>query len=424
MSLLRLSRLPSVLLVCICCGCGDSSETAVNERTPAGNESRDDADKNTDGGDGKGAEEAARNVLSAVGENRPEVVWNALPESWRKDVNGLLHRFAGKMDPEVWNRGRGLLQKAVDVARRKRRFITKHPLLDRDDEADQKIVETRVNETLELLDGLLSDEAADLDSLKTADAGEILESAGGRLLEQLDRYREDEPGAGSFKNVLSKMAVSTVSKSEDSAVLKFKAPGQPASTQEYVRVENKWVPKYAADNWTAWMKQAGETIDGFGTEGAEKKETLEFFDRAEAALDRLDKAETLEDFGLVFESEIVQPVARWQQARMLKQRGGTSVPTPDTVPTGSVKVVIAADLDQPTDELLQDLLREASDDADLGVAISSRTGGNTVFEVSPVGDVRAFADRLRFAKVLEVDEKTGVIKLEVSADPPGGDGGG
>src|SRR5947207_3149785 len=48
------------------------------------------------------ADAALRTILDGLHENRPDVVWGALPASYQHDVNDLVHLFAARMHPEAW----------------------------------------------------------------------------------------------------------------------------------------------------------------------------------------------------------------------------------------------------------------------------------------------------------------------------------
>ena len=48
------------------------------------------------------ADQALRAILDGLHENRPAALWDALPTSYQKDVNDLVHLFAARMHPEAW----------------------------------------------------------------------------------------------------------------------------------------------------------------------------------------------------------------------------------------------------------------------------------------------------------------------------------
>src|SRR4029077_19503673 len=48
------------------------------------------------------ADAALCTILEGLHESRPGAVWDALPASYQRDVNGLVHLFATRMHPEAW----------------------------------------------------------------------------------------------------------------------------------------------------------------------------------------------------------------------------------------------------------------------------------------------------------------------------------
>src|SRR5260221_6641503 len=63
------------------------------------------------------ADAAMTTILRGLHENRPDVLWDALPSSYQRDVNELVHLAAGRLHPEAW---RWLLQIAGKSAGRVR----------------------------------------------------------------------------------------------------------------------------------------------------------------------------------------------------------------------------------------------------------------------------------------------------------------
>jgi len=48
-------------------------------------------------------------------DHHPEIIWEALPKSYRTDINEITSTFAEKMDPEVYNRAFSLMMRAIEV---------------------------------------------------------------------------------------------------------------------------------------------------------------------------------------------------------------------------------------------------------------------------------------------------------------------
>ena len=54
-------------------------------------------------------------VAAGLQDNHPEILWTALPASYRQDITEITRTFAEKMDPVVYDRAFALVMRAVAV---------------------------------------------------------------------------------------------------------------------------------------------------------------------------------------------------------------------------------------------------------------------------------------------------------------------
>lgn len=126
------------------------------------------------------AEAAARAWFDALQRDRPDLLWEALPASYQRDANDLLHNFAARMPPRVWDRS---VRLAEAVVRERKKFLTSSQTSrgtateGRDDSGDPLLEIDEIG----LLELLLSMDITDLQSLKTADIANLLRDPGLRI---------------------------------------------------------------------------------------------------------------------------------------------------------------------------------------------------------------------------------------------------
>src|SRR5262245_6119412 len=48
------------------------------------------------------ADAAVQAVLGGLRQNRPDVLWEALPASYQRDLSEIVHLFAARLNPEAW----------------------------------------------------------------------------------------------------------------------------------------------------------------------------------------------------------------------------------------------------------------------------------------------------------------------------------
>jgi len=196
------------------------------------------------------ADKAVAAVLRGLETNDPRVIWEFLPESYQEDVNRVVHKFAHKMDAQLWNETFESANKISEVLKTRRAFILKHPAFKQEDPAKSKKVAANWDALVGLLSTVLESNISDLDQLKTIDVGEFLAETGGRLMSQfsdLSKLAPNDPYRKELQLVLE-TKVELVSSNQDEAMVKLspRNPALPTTEYEFVKVEGKWIPQTLA----------------------------------------------------------------------------------------------------------------------------------------------------------------------------------
>jgi len=255
--------------------------------------------KGTEAGDGHTPDQAIQRVMTGLSGNRPEVLWQALPGSYRQELTSLVHEGAAKMDVELWNRSFGVVQKLGRLLGEKRSFILEHPML-ASQVKDRGEAEANWDAVVGLLDAVASSELADLETLQKLDIGEFLRGTGRRLMERMaeaSALTTTDSYASQMRD-LAATRVTVLSSEGDHALVRIETPGRPAREEDYRRVEGKWISKKLADGWPAEMARAREALASFsGEEMHQNKQAVMMqLSMFEAALDQLLAAKTPGDF--------------------------------------------------------------------------------------------------------------------------------
>ena len=64
-----------------------------------------------------------RAVAAGLADRHPEILWQALPPTYQKDISELTHAFAERMDPAVWDAVFALGSRTVGLLRDKKDLI-------------------------------------------------------------------------------------------------------------------------------------------------------------------------------------------------------------------------------------------------------------------------------------------------------------
>jgi hypothetical protein len=233
--------------------------------------------------DKKTAEQSFQQALTAFQDGRLDRLFDCLPTSYQTDVTDLVHTFAAKMDPELWSKGFGLLNKLAHLLKTKKELILGLEGLKRIPQSDA------VKSNWDAMAGGLADvatsELSDLGKLKQIEASRLLES-GNRMLSGLPLPK------------LTDIEVTTIRSEGDTATLFYKEKQNPEPRQvELVRVEGKWLPKTIAESWRGTIDNGKQRLTELPDRLASwKPEVIKQFDTIGGMLDQLQAAKTPQEF--------------------------------------------------------------------------------------------------------------------------------
>jgi hypothetical protein len=263
-------------------------------------------------------------VAKGLEENRPVVVWDALPGSYQKDITGLVHTFASKMDADVYKKSSVVAGKLVSVLRDKKEFILKHPLL-----AQAKVdpAEAKANwgGIVGMLDTVVNSDLADLDKLKSLDVRRFLEGPGASIMKQItavSKLSENDPVNKDLLDKVKGLKVEVLSNDGKTAKLKVQVPGQEPKESEFLKVEGKWIPMKMAADWPEMMAEARKNLAAMTPEAMAQNKTaiMMVLGAVEPLLDELHKAKTAEQFNVA--------LGKAMGALMGGMAGGAAAPPP------------------------------------------------------------------------------------------------
>jgi hypothetical protein len=373
--------------------------------------------------------DAALMALSdGVKAGNARVFWDFLPASYQNDVNDVAREFAGKMDKELWNGVFNVGQKTVATLKSKKSMVLSHPDLQElplPEEARAQAYDGIVG----VLDALFNSPISDLDKMKSIDMGDFVAITGGALLKQAGELAElspqTPPGGGVEVMALRKVTVLESSGDKARVQMEFSDELERVEERDMVRVEGKWIFADIAEDWDSKIAQAKNQIAQLGpqTFAEQKPQILGGLAMAEAFINQLQMANTQQEFDMAL-SQIIEPIK--QQAPMFMMmaamamqggmEGGPALPAPAT--GDEVTVIVKQELDEEKISEIAKQLEAASDNADASLSLPLVDGGATEITVVPVKDVAAFAKRIEFAKVVEVnaDQRTVTIELKANDD--------
>ena len=335
------------------------------------------------------ADEAVKRIAVGLADNRPEVLWHALPESYQRDVTALVHDGADKADVELWNKTFSVVQKLSRVLDEKQDFILDHPML-ASQMKDRAEAEKSWDAVVSMVDIIADSDLADLDEVRNMDVGEFVADVGGDLMESLSEASAMTPDDAYNKQMqkLRKMKVTLASSSGDMAMVRTEMEGMPATEEAYRRVEGKWLPASLVDEWPSKMAEMKQQVAAFSSAEMEenKQAALMQLSMVEGALDQLLAANSADEFNAA-----AGAMMGMAMGAMMSQGGGFGGPSMDSSPSVSLGPGMddpsAMGFDQPVERGMDAPDVAMRDGSDIKIGYSGQAGDGS----SRAGEHHPFA---------------------------------
>jgi len=238
-------------------------------------------------------------VAAAVADGHPEILWDAMPPTWREDLESLTRDFAATMDPAVYDGMFELSRRAIRVARAKKPLLMDSAMLESVGPGSEAVAEG-YDRVLEMLEVVATSDVSTLQGLRGIDWRAFLHSTGSALLTKMEAAAEasEEPSPVA---TLRGLEAETVSRDGDTASVRVSVPGEDPETVPMTRVEGRWVPADLAADWSSRIGQARSSLASRdeAARAQMKTQMMMVLASANAVLDQVEAARTTEELEAV-----------------------------------------------------------------------------------------------------------------------------
>lgn len=232
-------------------------------------------------------EEVVKSAAEAIRDDKPVAAYALLPESYQKDIQGVVSHATGKLDKEIFELGAKLVTVAASCAEK---HADKIAGLVPPGAAPFDVKEglAKYAETVKILEEA---KLLDYESVKGLDLAGFLAKDAPKLMKQ-GKFAFEKGSPEDYKKFQDGMkSITATAKSAegDKAQVELKMGEEEAETIDLVKVEGRWVPAEMAEGWKGGIDEAKKGID----EGLDElnKNKAQFKPMLEAALAALTEFE-------------------------------------------------------------------------------------------------------------------------------------
>jgi len=238
--------------------------------------------------------EAMLTVTQSLANNQPGVIWNALPGSYQQDVRTLIHDFANRVDPDIYDQSFAVVNKVGDVLRTQKQYLLASPMA-QDGMMSQEDVASSLDLIVDMIQTVTSSELGSVAGLRKMDPSRFLNTTGARLMQQASELSKPFNDGVPFTAELASFQFELVSQDGDQATLRVVEPDGRTQEDTVTRVEGKWLPTDMTQEWSQTMADARQAIAEM-TSPENKVQILALLAGVNAALDVVQQADSQEAF--------------------------------------------------------------------------------------------------------------------------------
>ena len=234
-------------------------------------------------------------VAAGLQDNHPEILWTALPASYRQDITEITGTFAEKMDSVIYDRAFALVMRAVEVLDDRKEVIFASETF-QSTGADADEIRTGLSNTQAFTTTLKASGIATIEGLGKMDWEQFLATTGAQMLE-LAASIETDDGDKPLDD-LDTLEVETLEINGDRATLRISSEDHEPEEVEMARVEGRWIPAEMADEWSQKIEEARQGLAELTPEemAAQKTQIMMFFGMADGLIEQIASLQTPEEF--------------------------------------------------------------------------------------------------------------------------------
>ncbi len=237
-------------------------------------------------------------AITTIGEQLAEgnggILWKAMPASYQTDVNSIVQLASSKVDAELYNKSFALIDRLADVADKQKAFILNTELGGAKPEEQIAKVEAAWPSIIGFVKTITHSSVASVEGLQTFEGQNFCDTT----ISGMIAYAGDLAALSGEANPLEFGTVKLLESTDSTAMLELTSPDGTVESEEFTKVEGRWVPTEMATEWATSMADAKAQLEAISPEeiAQNKPQILGVLTMVEGILTQLDAAETQEQF--------------------------------------------------------------------------------------------------------------------------------
>jgi hypothetical protein len=240
---------------------------------------------------------AIQTIANEVIAGNCSILWHAMPNSYQTDINAIAQLAGSKVDPEIYDKSFGLFGRFAEVADKQKSFILNTKL-------GGELAAEHIAEIEAAWPSIIG-------SIQTIVTSSISSSAGLRAFDGQGFSEQTLPALFKYSNDLAAISkeenpfgslefdrLKTIENADTAAVIEITFTNGDVETEDFIKVENRWVPTEMATNWSTQIADTKKKLEAISSEeiAKNKPQLMGMITMLDGILTQLEKAETQEQF--------------------------------------------------------------------------------------------------------------------------------
>jgi hypothetical protein len=225
------------------------------------------------------------------------ILWHAMPSSYQADVNAIAKLAGAKVDPEIYDKSFGLFGRFAEVADKQKSFILNTKL--GGELAAEQIAEIEAAwpSIIGFIQTIVTSSISSSAGLRAFDGQGFSE----QTLPALFKYSNDLAAISKEENPFGSLEfdrLKTIENADTAAVIEITFTNGDVETEDFIKVENRWVPTEMATNWSTQIADTKKKLEAISSEeiAKNKPQLMGMITMLDGILTQLEKADTQEQF--------------------------------------------------------------------------------------------------------------------------------
>lgn len=266
---------------------------------------------------------ALETIIQELADGNGGILWQAMPASYQTDVNAIAQLAGSKVDAEIYDKSFSFVGRLAEVADKQKEFILNTELGGEQPAEQIAKVEAAWPSIIGFVETIATSSVASTEGLKSFDGQTFADGTISSLIE----YLEDLAEMSGEENPLEFGSVKLLESTETTATLEMTSPDGEVETEDFIKVENRWVPVEMATDWKTQMADAKAKLEAISPEdmAQNKPQIMGVITMLEGVLTQIETAETQEQFDQALQGAMM-PI----MGLMMMQQGMGAPAAPST----------------------------------------------------------------------------------------------